>query len=58
MVNDKAWQSIYRKNEFDKNLKYITTVVSEMRLKVSRAAVAKKSILKIWGFEYSDFINK
>ena len=29
-----------------------------MRSKTSRAAVAKESILKIWGFEYSDFISK
>ena len=29
-----------------------------MRSKTSRATIAKKSILKIWGFKYSDFINK
>ena len=58
MVNDKAWQSTYRKNEFNKNLKYITTIVSKVRLKISRAAIAKKLILKIWGFKCSDFINK
>jgi len=46
-MNDKAWQSTYRKNEFDKNLKYITTVINEMRLKVSRAIIAKELILKI-----------
>ena len=58
MVNDKTWQSTYRKDEFDENLRYITTIVNEVRLKVSRVTIAKKSILKIWGFEYSDFINK
>ena len=58
MINDKAWQSTYRKNEFDENLRYVIMVVSEVRLKISRAAIAKKLILKIWGFECSDFINK
>src|SRR6266536_1547986 len=58
VVNDKAWQSTYRKNKFNENLRYIITVVNEVRLKTSRAAVAKELILKIWGFKYSDFINK
>ena len=47
MVNDKVWQSTYRKDEFNENLKYITAVVNKVRLKVSRAAVVKKLILKI-----------
>jgi len=29
VVNDKAWQSIYCKDEFDENLRYVTAVVSE-----------------------------
>ncbi len=29
VVNDKAWQSTYRKDEFDENLRYVTAVVSE-----------------------------
>ncbi len=58
MINDKTWQSTYRKDEFNENLRYITAVVSKTRLKVSRVIIAKKLILKIWGFEYSDFISK
>ncbi len=58
MVNDKAWQSTYRKNKFNKNLKYITAVINKMRLKISRATIAKELILKIWGFKCSDFISK
>ena len=58
MINDKVWQFTYRKDKFDENLRYIITVVSEIRLKISRAAIAKKSILKIWGFKYFDFISK
>ncbi len=58
VVNDKAWQSTYRKDEFDKNLRYIIAVVSKIRLKISRAIVAKELILKIWGFKCSDFISK
>ncbi len=59
MVNDKAWQSTYRKDEFDENFRYVTTVVSEVRLKISRVVVVvKELILKIWGFECSDFISK
>ena len=57
-MNDKVWQSTYRKDEFNENLRYIIIIVSEVRLKVSRVVVAKKSILKIWGFECSDFISK
>ncbi len=45
-------------NEFDKNLKYITMIVSEVRSKISRVIMAKELILKIWRFKYSDFINK
>src|SRR6266536_4418021 len=58
VVNDKAWQSTYRKNEFNKNLRYITTVINKIRLKISRAIIAKELILKIWKFKYSDFISK
>ncbi len=58
VINDKAWQSIYRKNEFDENLRYITTVINKMRLKISRVIIIKKLILKIWGFKSSDFISK
>ncbi len=58
VVNDKVWQFIYRKDEFDENLRYVTVIVSEVRLKVSRAVVVKELILKIWGFEYFDFISK
>ncbi len=45
-MNDKAWQSIYYKDKFDKNLKYIIIIISKIKLKVSRAAVAKELILK------------
>ncbi len=58
MVNDKAWQFTYRKDEFDENLRYITAVVSKIKLKISRATIAKESILKIWEFKYFDFISK
>src|SRR6266536_3995212 len=58
VINDKAWQSTYRKDEFNENLKYITTIINKMRLKTSRVIITKKSILKIWGFECSDFISK
>ena len=58
MVNDKVWQSIYRKNEFDKNLRYITTIISEIKLKISRVIIVKELILKIQGFKYFDFISK
>ncbi len=58
VVNDKVWQSTYRKDEFDENLRYIITIVSEVRLKISRVIIAKELILKIWGFECSDFISK
>ncbi len=47
MMNDKAWQSTYRKNEFNENLRYIIMIINEIRLKVSRAVIVKKSILKI-----------
>ncbi len=57
-MNDKAWQSTYRKDEFDENLRYIIIIVSEVRLKASRTTIAKESILKIQGFKYFDFINK
>jgi len=46
-MNDKAWQSTYRKDEFDENLRYVTVIVSKVRLKISRAAVVKELILKI-----------
>ncbi len=58
VVNDKAWQSIYRKNEFNENLRYVIAVVSKVRLKISRIIVAKELILKIWEFKYFDFISK
>src|SRR6266536_4413973 len=58
VINDKTWQSTYRKNKFNKNLRYITTVINKMRSKISRATIAKESILKIWRFKYSDFISK
>ena len=58
MMNNKAWQSTYRKNEFDENFRYVIAVVSEVRLKVSRVVIVKELILKIWRFKYSDFINK
>ena len=57
-MNDKVWQSTYRKDKFNENLRYITAVVSEVRLKISCAAVVKELILKIWGFECFDFISK
>ena len=47
VVNDKVWQSTYRKDEFNKNLRYITAVINKMRLKISRATIIKESILKI-----------
>jgi len=47
VINDKTWQSTYRKDKFDKNLRYITAVINKIRLKTSRAAVAKELILKI-----------
>ncbi len=46
-MNDKVWQSTYRKNKFNKDLKYITTVINKIKLKTSRATIVKKSILKI-----------
>ena len=58
VMNDKAWQSTYYKDKFNKNLRYITTVINKMRLKISRTTIDKKLILKIWRFKYSDFINK
>ncbi len=58
VINDKAWQSTYRKNEFDENLRYITAIISKIKLKISRVTIAKESILKIWGFKYFDFISK
>ncbi len=57
-MNDKAQQSTYRKDEFDENLRYITTVVNKVRLKASRATIVKELILKIQKFKYSNFINK
>ncbi len=57
-MNDKAWQSTYRKNKFNENFRYITTIVNKMRLKISRVTIVKELILKIWGFKYSDFISK
>jgi len=57
-MDDKVWQSIYRKDEFDENLRYVIAVVSEVRLKVSRVVIVKVLILKIWGFECFDFISK
>ena len=47
VVNNKAWQSTYRKNKFNENLKYITAVINKMRLKISRTIIVKKLILKI-----------
>ena len=58
VINDKTWQSTYRKDKFDENLRYIIIIISEMKLKVSRTTIAKELILKIWKFECSDFINK
>src|SRR6266511_2258631 len=58
VVNDKAWQSTYRKNKFNKNLRYITTIINKIKSKTSRTTIAKESILKIWEFKYSDFISK
>ncbi len=57
-MKDKAWQSTYRKDKFNKNLRYVTAVVSEIKSKTSRVIIAKELILKIWGFKYSDFISK
>src|SRR6266536_2619283 len=47
VINDKTWQSTYRKNKFNKNLRYITAIINKVRLKASRITIAKKSILKI-----------
>ena len=58
VINDKAWQSTYRKNEFDENLRYITVIINKVRLKISRVIIVKELILKIWGFKYFDFISK
>ena len=58
MVNDKTWQSTYRKNKFNENLRYIIIIISEIRLKISRATIIKELILKIWEFKCSDFISK
>ena len=57
-MNDKAWQFTYYKNKFEENLRYITVIINKVRLKISRVIIVKKSILKIWGFKYFDFISK
>ena len=57
-MNDKVWQSTYRKDKFNKNLRYITAVVSKVRLKISRVIIVRELILKIWGFKCFDFISK
>ena len=45
-------------NKFNKKLRYIITIINKIKLKISRTIIVKELILKIWGFECFDFINK
>jgi len=47
VINDKAWQSIYRKDKFDENLRYITVIINKIKLKILRVIIVKELILKI-----------